>query len=438
MDITHLRILRIAIPIVLANLTVPLLGAVDTFVVGQINSPVPIGAVAIGSLVISVLYWFFGFLRMGTTGLASQAVGVGDHSEIAALLTRVLFTGFLAGVGVLVFQGVLFNGAFLLSPASPEVEELARSYLGVRILTAPAAIALFGLNGWLIAQERTREVLLLQLFMNGLNAGLDMVFVLYFGWGVEGVAIATAFAEIAGLTLGLFICRETLLGAAARAWDVVFDRVKLQRMCLVNGDIILRTLMLEVIFVSFTFIAARFGNVPLAANQVLLQFLMITSHALDGFAFAVEALVGQAYGAKNRFALRKSAVMCVQWGLASSALLALIFSLTGKDIIYLITKSPEVQIEALRFLPYVIVAPVIGSVAFMLDGIFLGATQTAVMRNMMAVSVLIYALCIVLLVPWFENHGLWMSLLISFLARGVTLAMCYPKLEVRAATAGVT
>ncbi len=432
MEITHRRILKIAFPIVLANSTVPLLGAVDTFVVGQIASPIPIGAVAIGSLVISVFYWFFGFLRMGTTGLTSQAVGAGDHDEVAALLTRVLFAGFLAGAGILIFQWALFYGAVVLSPASVEVEELALEYLGIRILTAPAAIALFGLNGWLIAQERTKDVLYLQLLMNGLNAGLDLLFVLSLGWGVQGVAIATALAEITGLFYGLFICRKTLLSAAARAWGVVFDRVKLKRMFVVNGDIMLRTMMLEVIFVSFTFIAARFGDVPLAANQVLLQFLMITSYALDGFAFAVEALVGQAFGAKDRPALRKSAVMCAKWGIASSAILAVIFAFTGGDIIHLITKSPEVQSEAIRFLPYVVAAPLFGLVAFMFDGIFLGATQTAVMRNMMAVSVIIYALSISIFVPWLGNHGLWMSLLISFLARGVTLALCYPRLEARA------
>ena len=338
----------------------------------------------------------------------------------------------MAGVGILIFQVPIFYGVFLLSPASSEVEELARSYLGIRILTAPAAIALFGINGWLIAQERTKEVLFLQLLMNGLNAGLDIVFVLYFGWGVEGVAIATAFAEVAGLLFGLFICRGTFLCAAGRAWNVVFDQIKLRRMFVVNGDILLRTLMLEAIFVCFTFSAAGFGNVTLAANQVLLQFLLITGHALDGFAFAGEALVGQAYGAKNRSNLRKSALICVQWGLTSSAVLAAIFALMGSDIINLFTKSPEVQIEAMRFFPYVVMIPVIGSVAFMLDGIFLGATQTTVMRNMMAVSVIIYGLSVLILVPWFENHGLWMSLLIAFLARGLTLAMCYPKLEAHA------
>ncbi len=432
MDVTHRRILKIALPIILANSTVPLLGAVDTFVVGQIPSPIPIGAVAIGSLVISVVYSFFGFLRMGTTGLTSQARGACDQVEVAVILTRVLIAGFIAGGFILASQAILFFAAFKLSPASAEVEELARSYLKIRVLTAPAAITLFGINGWLVAQERTNQVLFLQLTMNGVNIVLDLVFVLSFGWGVEGVAIATCIAEATGLSIGLFICRKTLLSVVARSWIAVFERTKLLRMFTVNRDILFRTLMLETILISFTFIAARFGDVQLAANQVLLQFLMIASFFLDGFAFAVEALVGQAIGGNKRSKLRKSAIMCGQWGMGFSALLVVIFAIFGPNIIFLITKSPEVQAEALRYLPYLISAPIFGLAAFIFDGIYLGATETAVMRNMMAVSLAIYLVSISLLVPIFGNHGLWSSLLISFVARGATLAIKYPALEARA------
>ena len=432
MDVTHRRILKIALPIIFANSTVPLLGAVDTFVVGQIPSPIPIGAVAIGSLIISVLYSFFGFLRMGTTGLTSQARGACDQVEVAVILTRVLIAGFIAGGIILVSQAILFFAAFTLSPASAEVEELARSYLKIRVLTAPAAITLFGINGWLVAQERTNQVLFLQLTMNGVNIVLDLVFVLSFGWGVEGVAIATCIAEATGLFIGLFICRKTLLSVVARSWIAVFERTKLLRMFTVNRDILFRTLMLDTILISFTFIAARFGDVQLAANQVLLQFLMIASFFLDGFAFAVEALVGQAIGGNKRSKLCKSAIMCGQWGMGLSALLLVIFVIFGPNIIFLITKSPEVQAEALRYLPYLIAAPVFGLAAFIFDGIYLGATETAVMRNMMAVSLAIYLASIALLVPIFGNHGLWSSLLISFVARGATLAIKYPALEARA------
>ena len=431
MEVTHSRILKISVPIVLANSTVPLLGAVDTFVVGQMASPIPIGAVAIGSLIISVFYWFFGFLRMGTTGLASQAHGAGESAEVAAILIRVVVVGFFAGCCIFFLQSVLFYVAFKLSPASSEVETLAQGYLEIRVLSAPAAIALFGLSGWLIAQERTRELLLLQLIMNGVNICLDLVFVLSFGWGVAGVAIATVVAELTGITIGLLICRYTLVSLGALTWRIVFDRVKLLRMFTVNVDILLRTLMLEAIIVSFTFLGSRFGDLQLAANQILLQFLLVTAFLLDGFAFAVEALVGQAFGSRNRDALRQSAIMCSQWGLGVVALLSLIFTFLGPSLIQILTNSPEVQLEALRFLPYLIAVPICGLAAWMFDGIFLGATETSVMRNMMLVSVAVYGVSIAVLVPYFGNHGLWLSLLISLCIRGVTLGAHYLALEAK-------
>ena len=431
MEVTHSRILKISVPIVLANSTVPLLGAVDTFVVGQMASPIPIGAVAIGSMIISVFYWFFGFLRMGTTGLASQAHGAGEAAEVAAILIRVLVIGFFAGCCIFFLQSVLFYVAFKLSPASSEVETLAQSYLEIRVLSAPAAIALFGLSGWLIAQERTRELLLLQLIMNGVNIFLDLVFVLSFGWGVAGVAIATVVAELTGITIGLLICRYTLVSLGALTWRIVFDRVKLLRMFTVNVDILLRTLMLEAIIVSFTFLGSRFGDLQLAANQILLQFLLVTAFLLDGFAFAVEALVGQAFGSRNRDALRQSAIMCSQWGLGVVALLSLIFTFLGPSLIQILTNSPEVQLEALRFLPYLIAVPICGLAAWMFDGIFLGATETSVMRNMMLVSVAVYGVSVAVLVPYFGNHGLWLSLLISLCIRGVTLGAHYLALEAK-------
>ena len=290
MQSTHRRILTIAVPIMLANAAVPLMGAVDTFVVGQIASPIPIGAVAIGSLIISVFYWFFGFLRMGTTGLTAQAIGAQDKDEVTAILSRVILLGVMAGCLIIVSQWSLFYGAFYLSPASAEVEEMAQNYLSIRVLTAPAAITLFGLNGWLIAQERTREVLILQISINGVNIFLDLILVLSLGWGVNGVALATAIAEVTGLSLGVWMCWDTLSAAAARSWKNILNRSKLFNMFVLSKDILLRTIMLEIIFVSFTFIGAGFGDEELAANHVLLQFFIITSFLLDGFAFSGEAL----------------------------------------------------------------------------------------------------------------------------------------------------
>ncbi|MEC7257506.1 MAG: MATE family efflux transporter, partial [Pseudomonadota bacterium] len=201
--ITHARVLKIAVPIVLSNATVPILGAVDTGVIGQMGAAAPIGAVGIGTIILSSLYWVFGFLRMGTTGLAGQALGAGRHAEVTAILTRAVLIGAAGGALLILLQLPLFAGAFAVSPASDEVETLARQYMGVRVWSAPAAIAIYGVTGWLIAQERTRAVLVLQLWMNGLNIALDLWFVLGLGWGVRGVALATFLAEWSGLALAL-------------------------------------------------------------------------------------------------------------------------------------------------------------------------------------------------------------------------------------------
>lgn len=428
-DITNRRVLKIALPIVLSNVTIPLLGAVDTGVVGQMGEAAPIGAVGIGAVVLSAIYWIFGFLRMGTTGLAAQALGQGNRAEVAALLTRVLMIGFAGGALIIALQMPILWAAFRLSPASPEVEALASGYMQIRIWSAPAAIAVFGITGWLIAQERTRAVLVLQVWMNGVNVALNLWFVLGLGWGVNGVAFATFLAEWSGLAMGLYLCRAAFKVPDWRNWARVFDRVKLVRMAQVNSDILIRSLLLQVIFLSFLFVAADFGDVTLAANQVLLQFLSITSYALDGFAFSAEALVGQAVGARAVPVLRRALTVASLWGLGAAVLLTLGFWGFGNDIVALMAKNAEVQEAAAAYLPWMICAPVLALASFMLDGVFIGATRTADMRNMMALSTLVYGVAAFALVPHFGNHGLWMALLISFVARGVTLAARYPALE---------
>lgn len=428
-DITNRRVLKIALPIVLSNVTIPILGAVDTGVVGQMGEAAPIGAVGIGAVVLSAIYWIFGFLRMGTTGLAAQALGQGNRAEVAALLTRVLMIGFAGGALIILMQMPILWAAFRISPASAEVEALARGYMQIRIWSAPAAIAVFGITGWLIAQERTRAVLVLQLWMNGVNMVLNLWFVLGLGWGVNGVALATFLAEWSGLAMGLYLCRAAFRVPDWRNWARVFDRVKLVKMAQVNSDILIRSLLLEGIFLSFLFLGADFGDVTLAANQVLLQFLNITAYALDGFAFSVEALVGQAVGARALPVLRRSVRVASLLGLGAAVLLAAGFALFGNDIVALMATSTEVQEAAAAYLPWMVCVPVLALASFMLDGVFIGATRTADMRNMMALSTLVYAGAAFALVPVFGNHGLWMALLISFVARGVTLAARYPALE---------
>ena len=369
---------------------------------------------------------------MGTVGLSAQAAGARDHTEVAALLTRGLMIGAGAGMAIIALQVPLFWLAFQTSPASAEVENLTRDYMQIRIWSAPAAIALYAITGWLIAQERTRAVLVIQVWMNGLNIGLDFWFVLGLGWGVEGVALGTFIAEWSGALLGLWFCRGVFQMPDWRNWAAVFNRVRWINMMRVNSDILIRSLLLQAIFVSFLFLGSGLGDVNLAANQVLLQFLMITAYALDGFAFAAEALVGQAMGAKSRKRLRQSAVLTSFWGLVSVCVMALAFGLGGGAIIDLMTTSEDVRAQARQFLPWMVAAPLLGLGSWMLDGIFIGATRSRDMRDMMAVSFVIYCLCAAVAVPLMGNHGLWLSLMVSFVARGVTLGLRYPALEAAA------
>ena len=426
--ITHRRVLGIALPILLANATVPILGVVDTGVVGQLGDPVPIGAVAIGANILTAIYWIFGFLRMGTTGMTSQALGAGDRGEADALLSRAMVVGVGGGLALILLQWPIFQGGFLISPASPAVEESANTYMSVRIWSAPAAIALYGINGWLIASERTRAVLALQVWMNGLNIVLDVAFVLGFGWGVAGVAFATFLAEWSGLALGLWFCRDAVQRPFWNDWPRILSRARLFRMAVIHRDILLRSLFVESIFVSFLFFGARFGDVPLAANQILLQFVHLTAHALDGFAIAAETLVGNAVGARNRARLRKGAVMASAWGAGVMVVFSVAVWAFGPWVIELMTTSDEVRRAAKALLPWMIAAPVLGIAAWMLDGIFIGATRTGDMRNMTAVSAAIYFAAVWALAGY-GNDGLWMALLISLVARGVTLGIRYPALE---------
>ncbi len=427
--VTHRRVLKIALPIVLSNATVPILGAVDTGVVGQLGEAAPIGAVGIGAVILTAVYWIFGFLRMGTTGFVSQAEGAGDRAEIAALLTRVLIIGGLAGVALILLQRPIFAAGFALSPASAEVEALARDYMSIRIWSAPAPIALYGITGWLLAQERTRGVLVIQVIMNGTNILLDLWFVLGLGWGVQGVALATLISEISGLCVGLWLCRAAFRVPEWRDWTRVLERARLVQMALVNSDILIRSLLLQAIFMGFLFVSARFGDVALAANQVLLQFLNITAYALDGFAFTAETIVGQALGARSALILRRGAVLTSIWAAGASVLFSLVFAVGGGNIIDIMTTAPEVRTAAREFLPWMVAAPILGVTAWMLDGIFIGATRSQDMRNMMIISFAIYVVCVAALVPHFENHGLWLAFNIAFVARGITLGLRYPALE---------
>ena len=287
---------------------------------------------------------------------------------------------------------------------------------------------LYAVTGWLIAAERTRAVLLLQLVQNGLNVGLDMLFVLKLGWGIAGVAQATLIAEYSGLLLGLWLLRAVFGPQLGAALARLRDPMALRKMFGASRDIMLRSVLLQLSFTSFIFLAAGFGDVTLAANHVLMQFLEITAYGLDGFAFAAETLVGQAVGARAVGQLRRATAVSMQLGLAGAAVLALIFALAGAPIIALMTTAPDVRAEAAIYLPWLVIAPLVGVGSWIYDGVYIGALRTQAMLRAMAVSVACYVAALLVLVPLAGNHGLWGALMVLNLMRLVTLRRGFPAL----------
>lgn len=421
--------MSIALPIVLSNISIPILGVIDTGVIGQLGNPTAIGAVGIGAIILSAIYWLFSFLRMGTTGFVAQAQGRKDAPEVIALLIRGLLLGLACGFFVILIHPILFWLSFLISPSSNEVELLALDYMRIRIFSAPAIISTYAIMGWLIALEKTKYVLILQLTMNGLNAVLDFWFVLGMGWGVEGVAWATFIAEWFALLMGLAICFALSQNFPKIIWTLIFSRTKIITILLVNRDIFLRSLMVEMIFVSFLMTSGKFGDVELAATQILLQFLHISSYGMDGFAFAAEVLVGQAVGKSNRSMLRDAVIKSGLWTFVIAICLALIYAFFGSFFIKIMTTSDEVILASEAFLIFIVLCPIFGALPFLMDGIFVGATRSIDMRNMMFLSLIIYVVSAYVLIDLYGFYGLWIALLVSYAARGISLLTRYPKLE---------
>ena len=431
-DGEHRRVWRIAGPIILSNVSVPLLGAVDTAVVGHLDSPVYLGGVAIGTLIFNYVYWGFGFLRMSTTGLAAQALGVRDGQEIWATLHRGFVIAAVLSALVIALQVPVVGMALWLVDASVPVEALAGEYFRIRIWAAPAALANYVVLGWLIGLQRAGSALTIQVFMNGLNVVLDLVFVIGFGWDVKGVALASALSEYAAVVLGLFLCVRVLRAERAqRNATVLWDVMRFRRLAAINGDIFIRTLFLISAFAVFTAQAAEMGDATLAANALLLNFQMFLSYALDGFAHAASALVGGAAGARDRTAFRRSVVVSTLWAAGTALVFIVVYASAGRLIVDMLTGLQDVRHESYVYLPWLIASPLISVWSFQLDGVYIGATETRLMRNTMVLSFLGYVGALALLVPAYGNHGLWAALMFFMALRGITLAVPYPAIERR-------
>ena len=426
--LTHRAIFVIALPVMIANISTPLIGVVDTAVVGQIPDPAYIGAVAVGSLIFSFAFWAFGFLRMGTTGLTAQAFGARENDEVSASLGRALLIALAAGTALIALQWPIRETAFALLGGSEQVESLARGYFDIRIWAAPATLANYALLGWFIGLGRTDIGLVLQLVLNLTNIALDVLFVLGFGWDVRGVAFGTVLAEWSAAGIGLMIAIRHLRrfgGLWALERLLAVDR--LRRTMSVNGDIMIRSLALIFVFVWFMAQGAKQGDVILAANAVLMHLISISAFFLDGLAFSAEALIGRSVGAAHRAGLVAAARMTTLWAGAVALFLSLVIGTLGAEFIDLLTVDAAARSAARAYLPWAIGMPLLGVWAFQLDGIFIGATRTAEMRNAMLISLSIFLIAWWLFLP-LGNHGLWIALYINYLARIGTLYYHYPAL----------
>ncbi len=415
---------------IISNLSVPLVGAVDTAVVGRLPSPAHIGAVALGALMFTFLYWAFGFLRMGTTGFVARAFGAHDRDAIAATMLRSLLLALLFGFVVILIGAPAIALALHWIDTSVAVEQLAAQYARIRLWSAPATLCVYVFTGVFIGMHNTRRALYLVLTLNCTNIALDFLFVIGFQLGVSGVAWATLIAEYTAALLGVWLLRAQFIDALRRIpLRRALDRAALMQLLRANGHLFVRTLCLMFSFAWFTAQGARFGEVILAANAVLMHLHHFTAYALDGFAHAAEALMGGAFGARNRRAFDRTARLTTVCAAVTALLITALYALFGAHLLRLFTDIDAVLIAAEQHLIWVIVLPLLSVWSFQLDGIFIGGGHTRAMRNAMLWSTAMYLIALVFLMPRFGNHGLFMGLCIFMAVRALTLWRHYPRLR---------
>jgi MATE family multidrug resistance protein len=431
--LNHATIWQKAWPIILANAAVPLLGIVDTAVIGNLGKLSQLGAIAFGAMIFSFIYWSFGFLRMGTTGFTAQAAGARDEAEVRATLGRALLLSAGLGICIISLQWPLAHLALALLNGSPEVEAITRDYFTIRIWGAPATLSIFALTGCLIGLGRSRHLLLVQVFLNGLNIVLDVLFAGVFGWGAEGIALGTVLAEWATV---IFASALVLVLLRRRRTDQepfwprsrITDVPKMMRLLAANTDILVRTLLLLFSFAWFINQSAEFGDAVLGANHILLQLVSFSAFFLDGYAFVAEALVGEALGAKRRKDLAMAVRRSTELAGATALVLALLILCFGDLAISALTDMVAVRAAAESTLAWAALYVLLSFAAFQLDGIFIGATRTREMRNASLVSVIVFMLTWWWLTPLFGNQGLWCAFVIYVCARAIALAVYYPGL----------
>lgn len=419
------QVFAIAGPAMVANLTTPLIGVVSTTAIGRLDDAALLGGVAMASVIFDCLFWLFGFLRMSTLAFTAQALGAGETREQTVILARGFIVAGLIGAALIALQLPLAAALFDLMGGSEGVTRAAKTYFMIRIWSSPFALANYVILGWLIGQGRANPALLLQVVIDLVNMVATILLVLVYDSGIAGAAIAALLSEAVGFGLGLMVCRRHADDGFAVPSAALLDRAKLMRLLSVNSDILIRTAALIAVFLFFTAKGARSGDVTLAANSVLNNFLFVSAFFLDGLANAAQQLCGRTLGARDARGFADSTRLVLLWGLGFAIVVAVLFALFGPTLIDFMTASEDVRRAAREFLPFVVLAPIPGVFAFGFDGIYIGATWAREMRNLMLASLAIF------LATWWAlqslgNAGLWWALIASYVSRGGLQAACYP------------
>ncbi|MEX2403523.1 MAG: MATE family efflux transporter [Balneolales bacterium] len=417
------RILRLAIPNIISNLSIPLLSSVDTALVGHLDEVYYLGAIAVGGMIFNFIYWGFGFLRMGTTGLTAQAYGQKNDRESMLVFSRALIVAAAGSAILLLFQKPILDFTFTFVDSSPEVEEYARIYFNIRIWAAPATLSMYGIQGWFLGMQNAKDPMLMTIFVNLLNIFFNVIFIYRFGMTVDGVAYGTVAAAYLGLFFGLFLLMKRY-GHLKKAFipGGILDITGIKKFFFVNRDILIRTLCVIFAFSFFTAKSAGFGDDILAANTILLQLWAILAYGVDGFAYAAESIVGRYIGAEDRLGLRKAIKYTLGWGLGLGAGIAMIYMFFGEMIVSLFTNNQAIIALAMSYFAWTAAAPLINSLCFIWDGVFLGATVTKPMRNSMLAGVaLIFIPVYYGSIGLLGNHALWLAMTLFMVFRGLAL-----------------
>lgn len=422
-------ILKLAIPNIISNITIPLLGLVDMILMGHLDSAIYIGAIALGGTIFSVLYSFFSFLRAGTTGFTAQSLGNNDNTETIYSLYRSVCIGIPIIILILSLQIPIAKISSLLLDGSNEVKELAITYFYVRIWAAPANILLYCLNGWFVGMQNTKIPMFIAILINVMNIIFSFILVILFEQNVKGVALGTVIAQYSGLTLAIILLIKNYRSYFVKINSkILFDIEKMKRFFKVNRDLMIRSFLLIISIAFFTNQSAKLGNNILAINMILLQSFYIFSYFTDGFAYAGEALVGKFVGSKDKENLQKVIKLLLIWGFSISIPFSILYALFPTEFVKIISDNTEILTEIKPYYIYMIIIPLITFAAFIWDGIYIGATASKAIRNTMIISsIFVFIPSWYILMPRFGNHGLWIAFLFFMIARGAAMSLMYKK-----------